>query len=459
MLLYCSDDRLVLRLCVTVKVLLVMVRFSRYIFSCVIAVLFFLVVFPLRLSAAESGEYIAIRKEGSGNIALVLDKLDANGKKESRFAQGLDAVIHDGLDFTGIFSMIPAPLNVKDSNDRKNVVINFGALTSVGAEVYAGGRVTIQSGMINLDMSVYEASGSRLLLRKTYTGKEGELRSIGHAFCADLIALLTGKPSIFGSKIVFVSNKTGFKEIYKCDFDGYGVEQLTSSRSIAMNPALSPDGRHLAYIDFTTGRPTLYIRNLAERKIASVGKSSVSIDPGWRSGREVAATLSFDGNQEIYLVKTDGTLSRRLTNSRSIDISPTFSPDGSKMAFVSSRNGLPQIFVQDLQSGQVKRLTFSGRYNTQPSWSPAGDKIAYTTWEKNGEINIFTINTDGSGLIQLTRKCGENKSPSWSPDGGMIVFTSDRQGREKMYIMSSKGDNQRVLLQVDGEQTQPSWSL
>ncbi|MEI7824801.1 MAG: Tol-Pal system beta propeller repeat protein TolB [Chlorobiaceae bacterium] len=425
----------------------------------IIVVLFCLVVFPLKLAAAENGEYIAIRKEGSGNIALVLDKLDANGKKESKFAQSLDTIMHDGLDFTKIFSLISPPLNVKDFSDKKNVVINFGALTSVGAEVYAGGTLTRKSGMINLDMKVYDASGSKLLLSKTYTGREEGLRSIGHAFCADLIELLTGKKSVFGSKIVFISNKTGFKEIYECDFDGYGVAQLTNLKSIAMNPALSPDGKHLAYIGFASGRPTLYIRNLVDGKIASVSKSGVSIDPGWRNNTEVAATLSPEGNQEIFLVNTDGSLSKRVTNNKSIDISPTFSPDGTKMAFVSSRNGLPQIFVQDMQSGLVKRLTFSGRYNTQPAWSPLGDKIAYTTWEKNGEINIFVVNADGSGLKQLTQNSRENKSPSFSPDGEMIVYTSNRQGREKVYVMSSKGGNERLLLQGDDVQTQPSWSL
>ena len=436
-----------------------MIHFFRHVVPGIIIVLFCLVLFPLRLTAGEAGEYIAIRKEGSGNIALVLDKLDAHGRKESRFAQSLETITHDALDFTKLFSLISPPLNVKESSDGKNFVINFGALTSVGAEVYAGGTVTMKSSLIILDMKVYEAAGSKLLFSKTYTGKEEELRSIGHAFCRDLVELLTGKKSVFGSKIVFVSNKTGFKEIYECDFDGYGVEQLTNAKSISMNPTFSPDGKYLAYISFTSGRPTLYIRELAGGKTAAVGKSGVSIDPGWRNNSEVAATLSLDGNQAIYLVKTDGSLSRRVTNNRSIDISPTFSPDGSRMAFVSSRNGLPQIFIQDLQSGLVKRLTFSGRYNTQPSWSPAGDKIAYTTWEKNGEINIFVISADGSGLMQLTQKSGENKSPSWSPDGDMIVFTSNRQGKEKMYVMSSKGGNERLLLQVDGEQTQPSWSL
>lgn len=431
----------------------------RPLFHGITVILCCLILSPLHLTAEESGEYIAIRKEGSAKIALVLNKPDAKGKKETLWAQSLDDAMRGGLDFIGLFSMISPPLNVKDNTDPRNVTINFGALNSVGAEIYAGGLVTKKSGSINLDMEVYETAGAKPVFRKTYTGKETELRSIAHAFCADLVELLTGKKSVFGSKIVFVSNKSGFKEIYRCDFDGQGVEQLTSSKSISLTPALSPDGRYLAYTDFSSGRPTLYIRSLSDNKTSASAKTGVSIDPGWRNGGEVATTLSFEGDQEIYLLKSDGSLSRRVTNSKGIDVSPTFSPDGSKMAFVSSRNGLPQIFIQDMQSGQVKRLTFSGRYNTQPSWSPAGDKIAYTTWENNGEINIFTIGVDGTGLTQLTRRARENESPSWSPDGTMIVFTSNRLGKKNLFVMSSRGENEKRLLESDGEQMQPSWSL
>ncbi|NHQ60616.1 Tol-Pal system beta propeller repeat protein TolB [Chlorobium sp. BLA1] len=421
-------------------------------FSCLFA-------FPHHLTAAESGEYIAIRKEGASKIALVLDRPDAKGRKESEWAGNIDAVIHEGLDFTNYFSVIAPPLNVKEVVDKETVRVNFSALNSVGAEVYAGGRVFEKSGQVTLDMEVFESAGGKSLLKKSYKGRKDELRTIGHAFCADLVELLTGKKSVFGSRIVFVSNKTGFKEIYECDFDGYGLEQLTNTKSITLTPALSPDGKYLAYTDFTAGHPALYIRNLSDRKTSFVSKNGISIDPGWRGSSEVATTLSYEGDQEIYLVRPDGSVSRRVTNSKGIDVSPTFSPDGSKMAFVSSRNGLPQIFVQDIHSGEVKRLTFSGRYNTQPSWSPSGDKIAYTTWEKNGEINIFVINADGSSLRQLTRNAQENEAPSWSPDGEMIVFSSNRQGAKKLYVMSASGENQRRLLQVDGEQMQPFWSV
>ncbi|NMW20921.1 MAG: Tol-Pal system beta propeller repeat protein TolB [Chlorobiaceae bacterium] len=434
--------------------------FSRHAVPGIMIVLCALFFIPRHLTAAEiAGDYISIRKEGTGKITLVLNKPDAQGKKESGWAQSLNTIVHDGLDFTKIFTLISPPLNVKESGDQKNSVINFGALNSIGAEIYAGGTVSKKSGMINLDVEVFETASAKPLMKKTYTGKEEQLRSMGHAFCEDLIELLTGKKSVFGSRIVFVSNKTGFKEIYECDFDGQGLEQLTSTRSISLTPTLSPDGHYLAYTDFTSGRPALYIKNLSDKKTSAASKSGVSIAPGWRNNSEVATTLSFEGNQNIYLVKPDGSLSRRVTNNRGIDVSPTFSPDGSKMAFVSSRNGSPQIFIQDIQSGEARRLTFSGRYNTQPSWSPAGDKIAYSTMQGRGEIDLFVINVDGSGLQQLTRNSGENEHPSWSPNGEMIVFSSNRQGKKKLFIMNSSGENQRRLLQGEGEEMQPSWSL
>ena len=159
----------------------------------IIIVLCALFITPLYLGAAETGEYIAIRKEGSGKIALILGKPDAEGKRESDWSQNLDAVIRDALDFTKLFTLISPPLNIKVVNDNKSESINFGALNSVGGEVYAGGRVSKKSGNINFDAEVYETASAKPLLKKTYSGKEEQLRSIGHAFCEDLVNFLPVK--------------------------------------------------------------------------------------------------------------------------------------------------------------------------------------------------------------------------------------------------------------------------
>ncbi len=433
----------------------------RSVLRIVFVVAWCLVFLPFTIYAESVKEYIKISKAGVDRIPLVLKPIDTKKSKNKQYAAGIDAIIKSGLDFTGLFAIIKSPLNIVTGGDLYQAgkrQINFAALSSVGAEVYAGGVLERKGKNLSIDMEVYDALTGKLLMRKLYMGDRDDLRPIAHDFCADLVTLFTGKPSIFGSKIAFVSIYGGKKEIHLADFDGYGDVRVTNSGGLALTPALSPDGSKLAYLTYTRGRPDLHIKDLSTQKIVAITKKGVKIDPAWRNGSlELATTFSFDGNQELYLLRNNGSIVRRLTRHGMIDVSPSFSPDGSKMAFVSSRHGNPQIFIKDLNSGSVKRLTFQGKYNTQPAWSPFGNKIAYTTMQKNGEINIFTVNVDGTGLKQLTYGARHNEAPSWSPDGTMIVFSSDRSGVKKLYVMNADGRNQRSL-NLAGEQMQPCWS-
>ncbi len=414
------------------------------------------------LHAVESGEYIRITKAGERRIPLVLRGLDHKRSKDARYADGTDAIIRNGLEYTGMFAILGSPMNLFTGGsmfDPERRRVNMASLGSVGAELYAGGVLERDGGDVVLHMEVYDVLSGRRLLGKSYRGDRKKLREPAHEFCADLVELLTGKPSVFRSRIAYVGLNGGQKEIYMAAFDGFGAEQVTRTGGLAMTPSLSGDSSRLAYLAYIEGFPELHIMDMKQGDIVPVRKKGVKIDPAWRNGSsEFATTFSFDGDQEIYLVRIDGSISRRLTRARGIDVSPSFSPDGRLMAFVSSRHGVPQVFIKDLLTGKERRLTFNGRYNTQPSWSPAGDKIAYTSMQKNGEINIFTINADGTGLRQLTYRARHNEAPSWSPDGSMIMFSSSREGQKKLYVMNADGRNQRSL-NLPGQQMQPSWSL
>jgi len=261
------------------------------------------------------------------------------------------------------------------------------------------------------------------------------------------------------SQIAFVSTTTGNKEIYIANFDGSNPKQFTNTGAITLSPTWSSDGKWLAYTSYSKGKPDLYIKHLKDKHVAIVAKKGINITPAWIPGKfALAASLSFSGDSEIYLLTGTGKIIKKLTNSGGVDVSPTFSPDCSKMAFVSSRSGSPQIYIMDLDSGQVERLMSQGRYNTCPNWSPRGDKIAYAGM-RNGQTNIYTIDVEGeSPALQLTHNSWNNDSPTWSPDGSMIAFSSTREGTSRIYVMTADGNDQRRLLSIQGEQTSPSWS-
>jgi TolB protein len=417
----------------------------------------------LAQSDSDQYEYIDISNPFLRKIPLAvpLFKNENGTPEEKRLSDSSADLLASSLEFTGYFKLLDrgAFLFDPDKNGVLTPQINFANWTVIGAELLITGLFEEVDGNITMELRLFDTFKARRIIGKRYTGKKADQRRMIHRFCSEVIKYLTGHRGVFGSKIAFVSNGSGNKEIYTCAFDGYSPQQVTRNRSINLSPAWSTDGRHLAYTSYKKGKPDIYIKNLAEMQEATISKKGLNITPAWMPGKfELAATLSFTGDQEIYLLTGSGKVIKRLTNIRGIDLSPTWSPDGKKLAFVSNRSGSPQIYVQDLTSGKVRRLTYEGSYNTQPSWSPRGDKIAYAS-VVDGRRNIVVMGFDGQEALQLTHESGDNEAPSWSPDGSLIVFSSNREGPFRIYVMTAFGTDQRRLLAMKGEQTNPKWSM
>ncbi|MGD9302423.1 MAG: Tol-Pal system beta propeller repeat protein TolB [Desulfobacterales bacterium] len=394
-------------------------------------------------------------------LAVPLFKIENGAEGEKHLSDSSADLLAASLEFTGYFKLLDRGAFLFDPQKDGILTpqINFGNWTVIGAELLITGLFKEVDGNITMELRLFDTFKARRIVGKKYSGKKADQRRIIHRFCSEVIKYLTGHRGVFGSKIAFVSSGSGNKEIYTCAFDGYNAQQVTRNRSINLSPSWSSDGRYLAYTSYKKKKPDIFIKNLAEMQETSISKKGLNITPAWVPGRfELAATLSFTGDQEIYLLTGSGKVIKRLTKIRGIDVSPTWSPDGKKFAFVSNRAGSPQVYIQDLASGKVRRLTFEGNYNTQPSWSPQGDKIAYAS-VVDGRRNIVVMGLDGQEPLQLTHESGDNEAPSWSPDGSLIAFSSNREGPFRIYVMTAFGTDQRRLLVMAGEQTNPKWSM
>jgi TolB protein len=161
----------------------------------------------------------------------------------------------------------------------------------------------------------------------------------------------------------------------------------------------------------------------------------------------IAYVVKSPGRFELQIADADGGNAQTALASKEPIISPTWSPDGSKLAYVSFESKKPVIYVHDLSTGRRHiAANFKGS-NSAPAWSPDGRRLAIVL-TKDGNSQLYLVNADGSGILRLTSSTGIDTEPRFSPDGASIYFTSDRGGSPQIYrVASTGGSAERVTFE------------
>jgi TolB protein len=162
--------------------------------------------------------------------------------------------------------------------------------------------------------------------------------------------------------------------------------------------------------------------------------------------------------KRLAIMDSDGANHRFITNGQSTALTPRYSPDYSKIAYVSYLNGFARIFVYDIGSGRQTLITESQNPTFAPRWSPDGRWILYSM-AVAGNTDIYRVGSGGGGSPQrLTDTPGIDVGGSYSPDGTRVVFESDRSGSQQVYVMNADGSDQRRISFFGGRAATPEWS-
>jgi len=153
----------------------------------------------------------------------------------------------------------------------------------------------------------------------------------------------------------------------------------------------------------------------------------------------------------------DGTNVKKLTSNTAWDGVPDWSPDGSRIALGSDRDGDLEIYVMDADGSNVVQLTSNTASDGLPDWSPDGSKIAFVS-NREGDGEIYVMDADGTNVVQLTYNTADDWDPVWSPNGSKIVFYSNKDGDFEIYVMDADGTNVvQLTYNLIADDWDPDW--
>jgi Tol biopolymer transport system component len=261
----------------------------------------------------------------------------------------------------------------------------------------------------------------------------------------------------------------GGAAIFRMNADGSAQTLVTDSQVTDKNGFWSPSGTRIVFasqndLDGPSGLDLdLFTVNPDGSDIDQLTSTSGSDEshPAWSpDGTKIAFVSNrASNNYDVWTMNADGTNHVRLTTVVSPDGSPTWSPDGTRIAFTSSRDKDEEIFVMNANGSAQVQLTVNNRRDISPAWSPNGMRIAFSSnRDATNNLEIYAMNVDGSSVVKLTTKTKDDLRPAWSRSGMRIAFEGiDTDSDWEIYRVAASGGFLTKLTNNGRTDVAPGW--
>ncbi len=260
-----------------------------------------------------------------------------------------------------------------------------------------------------------------------------------------------------GTRLAFLSGDDGHNTLQVISLNEEtdsrtAVSQIDGSHR---DHSWAPSGKRLAYLVQNGGDPSTHVAGYdgsASMELTTIVAHEIG---GWSfDGSSVVFTVRGGPGQGIYIRNPDGVNEVRLTDKP--DYSPVWSPNSHKIAFISERDGNPEIYVMNSDATELKRITESSGIEYDIAWSPDGRKLAFVS-NRDGSPEIYVVDVRGGEVSRLTRNSVRDDQPVWSRDGKHIAFVSYLDGDGEIVMMDGDGKNQQRLTNNGYDDYAPTW--
>lgn len=433
------------------------------------------------LAVTLFGQDITTTITGGGSKPA-LAVVDFRGSGSQQFMSAFNSTLFNDLQGSGLFDMKPKsmfPLNnpqrpedLRLSDGGQGYALADWSGAPVNASHIVFGYTAAQNGALVLygyvDDARQQNPQSAQLFAQRYAGTLDEMGAIkvAHEFANDIIQKFGGNGSLLGSRIYFVSNRGGsrdVKEIWAMNWDGTNQTQLTHLRNLSINPAISPDGSRLAFTSYAKGTPRIMMLDTLSNRLVPFYNQEASLNatPAFSpDGKRIYYASTASGIAQIYVAELNGQGFRRVSHRDAIDMEPKVNPKNPGVLLFVSGQPHEQIYQMTSEGLNPDRVTNGAGEASNPAWHPDGVHFAFawTSGIAAGNWNIFVMDIGSRQYVQLTHGEGRNENPVWAPDGRHLVFMSNRSGREQIYTMLADGSQVKQLT-FQGTNETPVWGV
>ncbi len=277
------------------------------------------------------------------------------------------------------------------------------------------------------------------------------------------VCIAAGATDSPAAVIAFHSDRYGSSDIYSIAADGSNEVRLTYDDAEDAFPSWSPDGASILFQSNRANDDAIYVMNVDGTNPRRIPNTENGRYAKWsHDGRYISFFAKRDGNTDIFIVDANGANPRNLTAHAATDETPSWTKDGTRLAFQSDRNdrrtGDRQsenwhpnfgIFTTKADGSDALEITGNKTNDENPSISPDGRHIVYQSYIHDS-LAIVVVDVKTKEKHVLTDLSHVNGSPAWSSDGSKIVFDSNRDGNFEIFTMDADGSNQRQLTATDG---------